>query len=738
MSNNEPGKITDDSFSSCPPEESHELCKILVVDNSVRNLRTIRYTLSQLDANIIYVTSGSEALALTRHHDFCVILLDVLMHGMDGFEVATRLNQSEKTCYIPVIFLTASIQHENKDYSPDTADFIYKPIDSEILLRKIRVFIQMFEQKSDIQQKLKADQQLRDRHPLLLDAVIEGVIGVDINGIISFSNPVANSLPDNEPASPAGKPLMKYLKESATGNALKNWHDSLIYKHCSKGKRYHQENHAYWSSNGENIPIEYTATPILRDQSFDGVVISFKDIRERKIAERKLLKLAHYDSLTNLYNRSTFYEHLKASIARANRASHNIAVLFLDLDLFKTINDSLGHDIGDKLLITTANRLSDCVRETDVVSRFGGDEFAIFLEIDNDINNAVMIARKIISEIEKPFNLEAKQVFISASIGISIYSPEENENEETLLKQADLALYQAKSKGRGNFQFFTPEMQKKVDHHLNTENKLRRAQKQGEFTLYYQPQVNLNGAKIISLESLIRWKKPDGELISPEDFIPIAEETGLINSIGKWVLNTACMQGSIWNKNRDNNNKLEISVNTSARQFRNNDITDNVIKALETSGLPPSLLCIELTESTIMQNMKSTTRQIHALHDIGVKIAIDDFGTGYSSLKYLHQLPIDILKIDQYFVNDLNNSRQGAAICKTIIELADNMGFSVVAEGVQTIDQLAILQHLGCEIIQGYLFSKPQTAPQVEEIIRLNADVFYHTPSPKTVEHPIH
>jgi len=731
MSNNKPDKITDNASNYIPVGASNSPCKILVVDDNVRNLKAISYILSSLEADIIYVTSGLEALALTLHHDFSVILLDVLMPNMDGFEVATLLSQSERTRYIPVIFVTASTpstQHENKGYGLGAVDYIYKPIDSEILLSKVRVFIQLFEQKSKIQKELKTNQQLRDKHSLLLDAVIEGVIGIDIHGIISFSNPAANSLLSNRYASPVGKPLMRYLKEGATTSTKQHWPTSAIHKHCSAGERYHQEVNAYWCNNGENIPIEYTATPILKDGAFDGVVISFKDIRERKLAEKKLVKLAHYDSLTDLYNRSTFYEHLKASITRADRADYHIAVLFLDLDLFKTINDSLGHDSGDKLLITTAHRLSECVRETDVVSRFGGDEFAIFLEIDNDINNAIMIAKKIIKAIEKPFTLGVNQVFISASIGISVYSPAENENEETLLKHADIALYQAKSKGRGNFQFFTQEMQEKVDNHLNIESKLRKAQEQGEFTLYYQPQVNINGAKIVSLESLIRWKKPDGELISPEHFIPIAEETGLIDNIGKWVLDTACQQCSLWNESRDDSHKLEIAVNTSARQFKNSDILDNVTRALETTGLPPSLLCIELTESTIMQDVQSTIRQIRALHDLGVKIAIDDFGTGYSSLKYLQQLPVDILKIDQYFINDLNSSSRGIAICKTIIDLADNMGFSVIAEGVQTDDQLAILQALGCEIIQGYLFSKPQTADRMQEIIRLNAEVFCRTP----------
>ncbi|VAW65034.1 diguanylate cyclase/phosphodiesterase (GGDEF & EAL domains) with PAS/PAC sensor(s) [hydrothermal vent metagenome] len=719
MTDTMPEKITDNAFFSEHFSKSSAQCEILVVDNNVRNLKAIRHILSTVDAHIIYATCGSEALALTLHHSFSVILLDVFMPIMDGFEVATRLGQSEKTRCIPVIFITANTQYKNKNHHPGVTEYIYKPVDSEVLLDKVRTFIQIYEQKSKIQKALKKNQQLGNCYSFLSDTVTEGVIGVDINGIISFSNPAENSLLTSKHPSPVGKPLMQYLKEKAPTNN-RHWLSGKIYEHCCRGDHYHQDTNAYWNNGCEDIPVEYTATPILRNSIFDGVVISFKDIRERNIAEKKLIKLAHYDCLTNLCNRSTFHDHLKTSIARADRANHNIAILFLDLDLFKSINDSLGHDCGDKLLISTAHRLSNCVRETDVVSRFGGDEFAIFLEIDNDINNSVLIAKKIITEIERPFSLGVNQVFISASIGISIYAPETSESIETLLKQADIALYQAKKKGRGNFQFFTQEMQIKVDSHLSIESKLREAQAHDEFFLYYQPQVNINSAKIVSLESLIRWRKPDGELISPENFIPIAEKTGLIDSIGKWVLNTACLQCSIWNRNRNINNKLRVSVNASARQFKNNNILESITEALKTARLHPSLLCIELTESTIMQDTESIIRQINALHNIGVKIAIDDFGTGYSSLKYLQQLPVDILKIDPYFINDLNNNNRGIATCKTIIELADNMGFNVIAEGVQTTSQLSILRNLGCEVIQGYLFSKPQTADQIQETIHLN------------------
>ncbi len=735
MTNTMPERISDEAFFSEHFSENNSPCEILVVDNNVRNLKAIRHILSTVDAYIFYATCESEALALTLHHNFSVILLNAFMPIIDGFEIARHLGQSEKTRLIPVIFISTSAQYISRNHgSTRVVEYIYRPVDSEVLLCKVQTFIQIHEQKSKVQKELKKNQQLDDSYSLLPDTATEGVIGVDINGIISFSNPTVNGLLTSKHSSPVGNPLMQYLKPGSSTNNQRRWLSGQIYKHCSRGEQYHQDTNAYWYNSCENIPVEYTATPILRNNMFDGVVISFKDIRERKIAEKKLIKLAHYDCLTSLCNRSTFYDHLKTSIARADRANHRIAILFLDLDLFKTINDSLGHDCGDKLLISTAHRLSNCVRETDMVSRFGGDEFAIFLEIDHDINNSVPVAKKIIREIEKPFSLGINQVFISASIGISIYSPETGESIETLLKQADIALYQAKRKGHGNFQFFTQQMQEKVDNHLNIENKLRQAQEQGEFTLYYQPQVNINDAKIISLESLIRWKKPDGELISPENFIPIAEETGLIDNIGKWVLNTACLQCSIWNKGRDANNKLGVAVNTSARQFRNNDIHGNVTEALQSTGLPPSLLCIELTESTIMQDVKSTIQQIRALHDIGVKIAIDNFGTGYSSLKYLQQLPIDILKIDPYFVNDLSSSSRSIAICKTIIDLADNMGFSVIAEGVQTADQLTILQKLGCEIIQGYLFSKPQTASRIEKIIHLNTDIFCHTPSPDIIE----
>ncbi len=442
----------------------------------------------------------------------------------------------------------------------------------------------------------------------------------------------------------------------------------------------------------------------------------FTDITERKEAEDKLRQLAHFDPLTHLPNRSLFIDRLKEAVELTIRLNKRIAVMFLDLDRFKIVNDTLGHQAGDHLLIEVAHRLEACIRSTDTVARLAGDEFTIILSNLDNPQEAALVAKKILAAFNPPINLDGREVFISASIGISIF-PEDGKNVGQLLKNADAAMYHAKESGRNNYQFFSHLINQKVLDELEMQTNLRNALKCNEFLLHYQPQISLESGKIIGLEVLVRWKHPKLGFIPPGKFIPYAEKTDLIISIGEWVLRTACERSVFWQQ--QGLAPLRISVNLSGMQLKQTDQVATVAAILADTGLDPNLLELELTESVVMENAEVTINTLRELKAMGIRLSIDDFGTGYSSLSYLKRFPIDTLKIDRSFVKDITTDFDDEAIASTIIAMAHNLRLKVIAEGVETKEQLTILQKKNCDEVQGYYFSKP--LPEKELLIFLNS-----------------
>ncbi|MCW9013633.1 MAG: EAL domain-containing protein [Gammaproteobacteria bacterium] len=456
------------------------------------------------------------------------------------------------------------------------------------------------------------------------------------------------------------------------------------------------------------------------------VLALVRDITERRLAEEQIAYLAYHDNLTGLPNNRLFRDRLEQGIAHAERSNSKLAVLFLDLDRFKLINDSMGHSVGDELLQITSERLIEGVRRSDSVAlnmatlntsvaRLGGDEFTIMLEDIEDISSVSRVAERLIENVGKPFELSNQEVHISTSIGVAIY-PEDGSDAGMLLKNADVAMYHAKDQGRNNFQFFNESMNAASHEQLMLENNLHKALKNKELCLYYQPQVNIISGELIGMEALIRWKHPERGFISPGVFIPIAEETGLIMEIGEWVIREACEQGARWIK--EGYKIVKISVNLSAKQLKEPKLCDMIDSVLSETGMNPEFLGIELTESAIILEPEIALLRLDRIKSLGISLSLDDFGTGYSSLSYLKRFPIDTLKIDQAFIRDVTVDQEDASLVKAIISMAHGLGMDVVAEGVEVQEQLEFLGVNACDTIQGYLFSRPVPAEKVKQMLK--------------------
>jgi diguanylate cyclase (GGDEF)-like protein/PAS domain S-box-containing protein len=493
-------------------------------------------------------------------------------------------------------------------------------------------------------------------------------------------------------------------------------------------KRYiHKEGHDVWV---------HWSVSLARNIHSESVHLIFQiqDITDRKLAEQQLHHDAFHDVLTGLPNRALFMDHLNLAIARAQRREDQMfAVLYLDLDRFKVINDSLGHMIGDQLLVEIARRLERCLRPGDTVARLGGDEFTVLVDDIKDESEAIYVAERIKKELTKSFNLSGREVFTTLSIGIAP-STTGYERAEDMLRDADTAMYRAKSLGKARHEIFDKAMHARAINLLQLETDLRKAIEHEEFFIQYQPIVDLDNFNLRGFEALVRWRHPERGFISPIDFIPVAEETGMIIQIGEWVLREACRQIQRWQVVFPSDPPLFISVNLSGKQFTQVDLIHEVAYILSETRIDPRSLKLEITESMVMENIEAATEMLKELRALGVQLSIDDFGTGYSSLSYLHRFPIDTLKIDRSFVTQMAENNENAEIVRTIVMLAQNLGMDVVAEGVETNEQLALLRKLGCENGQGYFFSKPLDVAGAEKII---ADTYtFSAPQVNHNNHP--
>jgi diguanylate cyclase (GGDEF)-like protein len=448
--------------------------------------------------------------------------------------------------------------------------------------------------------------------------------------------------------------------------------------------------------------------------------LNSRDISERKEFEQQLAHQAFHDSVTDLANRALFSNRVEHALSRQTREASGLGVIFVDLDDFKIINDSLGHAAGDEVLREVGHRLGRCVRPMDTVARFGGDEFAVLVEDTYHPEAVVEVADRVLESLQSPIAVEGKEVFIRASVGIAMLDGEDamTSAAEDLMRNADVAMYRAKREGKGHYRLFEPEMHADVLDRLELKGALQRAIERGEMRLHYQPVVELPSLKILGLEALVRWQHPDRGLVSPGDFIPLAEETGLIVPLGNWVLTEACKQAKFLQDMLPGSDPLTMSVNVSVKQLHQKDLVVTINQALSDSGLDPSLLMLEITESVLMIDTDATIAKLHELKELGIRLAVDDFGTGYSSLSYLSRFPVDVLKIDRSFVSQVTANGQGSALGAAIVSLGETLKLQTVAEGIERPDQLKRFVELGCMMAQGFLVAKPMDIDGTLEFLR--------------------
>lgn len=551
----------------------------------------------------------------------------------------------------------------------------------------------------------------------VLKASQQGIIVADRNWKILFANDSFTAM--------SGYTQKEILSKNAGMFFLNKDNDAFLEKlkdHLLKNSGWQGE---AWGTKREGEPYPlWLSVNTFKDKNgniiyYSGIALDLSHIKQN---EQRLEQMAHYDPLTSLPNRSLMYDRLKQAISLAKRSGYMIAVMLLDLDRFKEVNDTLGHHIGDQLLTQASERLVKCVRESDTIARMGGDEFLAILPDVKSANNVANVAHKFNNTLAKSFDLEGHEVFVSCSIGVTVY-PYDGEDMHVLVKNADTAMYHAKAQGKNNFKFFTEDINKSTIERFRLESNFRRALEKLEFHLNYQPKVDISTGKIVGTEALLRWYHPEQGSVNPGLFIPLAEETGLVVQLGEWAIMEACRQNKAWQD--QGLPPIKVSVNISARHFHRKDLTDMVSEVLKETGLDPKYLMIEITESTVIQNIEDTIGQLKKLRDMGTEISIDDFGTGYSSLNYLNRFAINELKIDKSFVSNITQD-DGRKVINAIIALAHNLNLCVVAEGVETTEQLKFLMESKCDLAQGYLFSKPLSSEDLRQ--KINGSIYYTNP----------
>lgn len=553
---------------------------------------------------------------------------------------------------------------------------------------------------------------------LILESAGEGIVGIDSEGLITFANPMAARMTGYEPHELIGRSMHATLHHTRRSGGPFNAKDCTILASLRDGRVHHASDDSLWHRDGTSFPVEYVTTPIRDGEAIVGAVITFNDISERLAAEAMIEQMAYYDALSGLPNRLLFHDRLNQAIAQARRHRRKTAVMMMDLDRFKIINDTLGHPIGDQVLKTIAERLLYRMREVDTVSRLGGDEFALVLPDLSETSDIAKIAQIIHEEISRVILIGEHELFVTPSMGISVY-PSDGDDAVTLIKNAEVALYQAKEE-RNRYQLYAPAMNETASEWLTLESHLRRALERGELVLFYQPQIDLRTGSVVGVEALIRWKHPEWGMVAPGRFIPLAEETGLIVPISEWVLREACAQNVVWQKL--GLPPIRVAVNLSGRHLAKQDeLVTQVATTLKQTGLAPDHLELELTESILMEDVEATIQTLSKLSEMGVKLSIDDFGTGYSSLSYLKRFPIDTLKIDQAFVRESATDEDDAAIVIAVIALAHSLKMNVIAEGVETDRQLAFLKAQGCDEVQGYFYSRPLPVDELTDYLRNHA-----------------
>jgi diguanylate cyclase (GGDEF)-like protein/PAS domain S-box-containing protein len=732
-------------MNTIPPEFAK--ANILVVDDTPHNLHLLSATLTQQGFEVKGVINGLMALRVARSATPDLILLDITMPDMSGYEICQELKADPQTRDIPVIFLSAldDVIDKVKAFAVGGVDYITKPFQVEEVLVRINSQLTIQAAKAEIRQlNAQLEERVKQRTAQLETAyrkleVAHQELQQEIQERHKASNrlkeseekleSILNSLEDVVWSANAVTFELLYLNPAAQkvydrkiAEFFNNPNLRLEVIHPEDRKRIEIQKAFKILLESGNLDLEYRIirpngeirwlsdrSHVVKNEQgeavrLDGIIY---DITDQKIAQEKLIHDALHDSLTGLPNRILFLERVEMILKQTQRRSHYLfAVLFIDLDRFKTINDSLGHVAGDELLIQVASLLHGCLRGTDTVARLGGDEFTVLLDDFHAIEDVVTITERIQNKLSQPFNLGEHTVFTSASIGIVISSHKYQQAAE-LLRDADIAMYRAKELGKARYAIFDQNMYERTMKLSKLERDLRLALQHQQFSLHYQPIVSLATGQLTGFEALLRWYQPEQGFISPVDFIPIAEDTGLIVPIGEWVLYEACRQMRFWQIKYASAKSLKISVNLAIQQIKSASLLENLNRILIETGLDGNSLKLEITESMLMDDGDATIDLLSQIRAKRIQISIDDFGKGYSSLSYLHRFPINTIKIDRSFVSCMSSDRENFEIVRTIATLAHTLEMDLVAEGVETFEQLTQLKSLGCEFGQGYFFAKP-------------------------------
>jgi len=689
--------------------------RVLVVDDDITVRLLAHQFLSKEGFSVIEAEDGLQALHIFQETKPHVVLMDVDMPNMNGFEACRQLRCLPAGKTVPILMVTGreDIDSIEKAYDAGATEFSPKPTNWVILVHRLRY---MLRSSSTLQALRKSEERLDKAQRLARLGNWEWNIDLDET---NWSEQLYRILGKRHRGE---SPSFDYFLRSvhpSDRDSVRLWYQETL-----KSEKQSCISHKIILPGGKELTVQHQAEVHFDElgnaRLMSGTVL---DVTQLKEAQEKILQLAHFDSLTGLANRHIFRERVQQALDLSSRYNRQAAVLFLDLDNFKRINDTFGHSIGDLLLQEVAERLKACVRNCDgigrldvrQVSRFGGDEFTLLLTEILQPGNAVSVAQRIIDSLKVPIILPGHEVVITPSIGIAVF-PQHGSSVDDLLKYADTAMYSAKKEGKNRYALFSQEMNVTGQRRLKLENSLRKALEKGELYLNYQPQVELGNCDIVGVEALLRWRNDELGLVSPEEFIPIAEETGLIISIGEWVLREACHQAKVW---RDKGlPKIRMAVNLSVCQLVGQGLEKLVAQVLQDTHLPPDRLELEITETMLIDNLDRTIETLTKLKAIGVQLSIDDFGTGYSSLNYLKCLPVDRLKIDQSFVTHITSNSNDASMALAIVAMAHSLKLNVIAEGVETKGQHDFLRERCCDEMQGYLFSRPISELQVEELLR--------------------
>ncbi|WP_417545879.1 EAL domain-containing protein [Marinobacter sp.] len=714
------------------PEQSNKLLsqeaasRILVVDDEPRLVSSLASLLRGCGYDVTEANGGKHACELIGARQFDLALLDLRMPGVDGFAVMAYLENQQPECGNIVISGESSFTAVSRALRRGALDYIRKPFDPEELIATVKGVVgkqSLLKAHEHIQVRLEKSEAL---HRYIVNSSPDIVFMLDAEGHFCFINSKVESLLGYKPAELCGSHFRHILddRDVARGIYALNAPDisadnprTLEIRLKTRGSRratrhfeitafpidpqsWTQNSRTQGGSSGQNASYYGTA----------------RDVTERKEAEAFINFQAYHDLLTRLPNRALFKDRLELAITHARRERQKLAVMFLDLDRFKVINDTLGHAMGDRLLQAVTQRLESCLRKGDTLSRFGGDEFTLLLPSIHSNEDASQIARKLIKTLKAPFLLGEHEVFVGVSIGISTY-PEAGETMDQLIQNADIAMYNVKARGKDSYRFFSESMSVDSTNRLHLERDLRLALERGELRVFYQPQVCAATDRIVGLEALVRWQHPERGLLYPRDFLGLAEETKLISQLSEQVLDQACRDVGRWI--RAGHQDLRLAVNLSPVEVEHPRFVETLMDRVNANRFPPGNLEIEITENVIMNDLEQISQKLRELADLGVRIAIDDFGTGYSSLNYLHRLPIHTLKVDQSFVKAIRSGVDDACIVNAIIAMAHGLKLEIVAEGVETDKQLEYLRSLGCHQVQGFFYGPAQPATDISKLLAL-------------------